>query len=49
MKIPEDVVLCGCNGLRGNFPEIDASEVWNMYDPSDECRFVKDDFCHAER
>lgn len=37
-----------CPGCEVIFPEVDASEVWDMYDPSDECRFVKDGFWHAE-
>ena len=37
-----------CPGCEVIFPEIDASEVWDMYDPSDDCRFVKDGFQHAE-
>jgi len=37
-----------CPGCEVIFPEVDASEVWDMYDPSDECRFLKDGFWHAE-
>ncbi len=37
-----------CPGCEVIFPEIDASEVWDLYDPSDECRFVKDGFWHTE-
>jgi hypothetical protein len=37
-----------CPGCEVIFPEVDASEVWDMYDPSDECRFVKDGFRHAQ-
>ena len=37
-----------CPECKVIFPEVDASEVWDMYDPSDECRFVKDGFWHAE-
>ena len=35
----------GCEVI---FPEVDASEVWDMYDPSDECRSIKNGFWHAE-
>jgi len=37
-----------CPGCEVIFPEVDASEVWDMYEPSDECRFIKDGFWHAE-
>jgi hypothetical protein len=37
-----------CTGCEVIFPKIDASEVWDMYDPSDNRRFVKDDFWHTE-
>ena len=37
-----------CPGCEVIFPEVDASEVWDMYDLSDECRFVKDGFWHAK-
>ena len=37
-----------CPGCEVIFPKVDSSEVWDMYDPSDEYRFVKDGFWHAE-
>lgn len=37
-----------CPGCEVIFPEVDTSEVWDMYEPSDECRFVKDGFWHAQ-
>ena len=37
-----------CPNCEVIFPEVDASEVWDMYDPSDECRFVKDGFWHTK-
>jgi len=37
-----------CPGCEVIFPEVDASEVWDMYDPSNDRRFVKDGFWHAE-
>lgn len=37
-----------CPGCEVISPEVDASEVWDMYDPSDECRFVKDGFRHTK-
>ena len=37
-----------CPGCEVIFPEVDASEVWDMYDPSDECNFVKDGLWHTQ-
>jgi hypothetical protein len=37
-----------CPGCEVIFPEAGASEVWDMYDPSDECRFVEDGFRHTK-
>jgi len=37
-----------CPGCEVIFPEVDASQIWDMYDPSDECRFVKDGFWHTK-
>ena len=36
-----------CPGCEVIFPDAGSSEVWDMYDPSDECRFVKDGLWHA--
>ena len=37
-----------CPGCEVIFPEVAASEVWDLYDPSDKCRFTKDAFWHTE-
>ena len=37
-----------CPGCEVIFPEVDASEVWDMYDLGDECRSIKDGFWHTK-
>ena len=37
-----------CPGCEVIFPNAGTSEVWDMYDPSDECRSVKDGFWHTK-
>ena len=37
-----------CPGCEVIFPEVDASQIWDMYDPSDECRFLKNSLWHAQ-
>ncbi len=37
-----------CLGCEVIFPEVNASEVWDMYKPSDECHSIKDGLWHAE-
>jgi hypothetical protein len=37
-----------CPDCEVIFPEVDTSQIWDMYDPSDECRCIKDGFWHTE-
>ncbi len=37
-----------CPGCEVIFPDAGDSELWDMYDPSDECRCVKDGLRHAK-
>jgi hypothetical protein len=37
-----------CPGCEVIFPDAGAEQVWDMYDPSDECRCVRDGFWHTQ-
>jgi hypothetical protein len=37
-----------CSGCEVIFPEVEASQVWDMYDASDDCRCIKDGFWHTQ-